>query len=126
MAKKSAISGEYLIQVEDSGSVVVYRIFDNVKASLREAAETKGFAYDEKWNTRQFGKNLCKEYGDGVSATVGNYVIRVKADGGIETYRTYDNTKAALREIADKTGFAYDDNWTTRQFGNKLVDALDK
>ena len=33
MAKKSAISGEYLIQVEDSGSVVVWRIFDNVKAT---------------------------------------------------------------------------------------------
>lgn len=126
MAMKSTISGEYLIQVEESGSIAVYRIFDNVKASLREAAETKGFAYDANWTTRQFGKNLCKEFGDGVSATVGNYVIRVKEDGGIETYRTYDNTKAALREIAEKIGFAYEADWTTRQFGSKLVDALNK
>lgn len=124
MAKKSAISGEYIIQVEDSGSVVVYRIFDNVKASLREAAEVKGFEYDTEWNTRQFGKKLCKEYGDGTSATIGDYVIRVKEDGGIETYRTYENTKGALREIAEKVGFAYDTEWNTRQFGNKLIDAL--
>ena len=46
MAKKSAISGEYIVQVEDSGSVVVFRIFDNVKASLREVAEAKAFEYD--------------------------------------------------------------------------------
>ena len=124
MAKKSAISGEYIIQVEDSGSVVVYRIFDNVKASLREAAAVKGFEYDTEWNTRQFGKKLCKEYGDGTSATIGDYVIRVQEDGGIETYRTYENTKGALREIAEKVGFAYDTEWNTRQFGNKLIDAL--
>ena len=124
MAKKSAISGEYIIQVEDSGSVVVYRIFDNVKASLREAAAVKGFEYDTEWNTRQFGKKLCKEYGDGTSATIGDYVIRVKEDGGIETYRTYENTKGALREIAEKVGFTYDTEWNTRQFGNKLIDAL--
>ena len=124
MAKKSAISGEYIIQVEDSGSVVVYRIFDNVKASLREAAKVKGFEYDTEWNTRQFGTKLCKEYGDGTSATIGDYVIRVKEDGGIETYRTYENTKGALREIAEKVGFAYDTEWNTRQFGNKLIDAL--
>lgn len=124
MAKKSAISGEYIVQVEDSGSVVVFRIFENVKASLREVAEAKGFEYDKEWTTRQFGKKLCKEYGDGTLATVGNYVIRVKEDGGIETYRTYDNVKGALREIAEKVGFAYDTEWNTRQFGSKLVDAL--
>ena len=124
MAKKSAISGEYIIQVEDDGSIVVFRIFDNVKASLREAAQLKEFAYDPEWNTRQFGKKLCKEFGDGSMATIGNYCIRVKEDGGIESYRTYDNTKAALREIAEKIGFSYDPEWNTRQFGSKLVDAL--
>ena len=44
MEKKSAISGEYLIQVEDSGSVIVCRIFDNVKASLREIAEKQALS----------------------------------------------------------------------------------
>ena len=62
MAKKSAISGEYIIQVEDSGSVVVFRIYDNVKASLREIAATTGFEYNPDWNVRQFGKKLCKEF----------------------------------------------------------------
>lgn len=124
MAKKSAISGEYIIQVEESGSIVVFRVYDNVKGSLREMAETKGFEYDNNWNTRQFGKKLCTEFGDGKMANIGDYVVRVKEDGGIETYRTYDNIKGALREVAEKIGFEYDANWTTRQFGNKLIDAL--
>lgn len=126
MAKKSAISGEYVISVEDSGSIVVYRIFDNVIASLREVAEVKGFEYDTKWNTRQFGSKLCKEFGDGKSAEIGNYFITVKADGGIETYRIYDNTIEALRTIAENIGFTADPNWNTRQFGSKLIDEINK
>jgi hypothetical protein len=75
---------------------------------------------------RQFGKKLCKEFGDGKSATVGGYVIQVRESGSIETYRNYDNTKAALREISEEIGFAYDPEWNTRQFGSKLVDELEK
>lgn len=122
MAAKSAISGEYIIQKEESGSIVVYRIFDNVKGSLREISELKGFEYDPKWNVRQFGRKLCNEYGDGKLAFVGDYVIRVLESGSIETYRTYDVTTQALREIADKIGFEYDKDWTVRQFGSKLID----
>lgn len=36
----------------------------------------------------------------------------------------FNNTKAALREIADQAGFAYEKAWTTQQFGSKLVDFL--
>lgn len=58
MAAKSAISGEYIIQKEDSGSIVVYRVYDNTKAALREISEKVGFEYDPKWNTQQFGSKL--------------------------------------------------------------------
>lgn len=126
MAKKSAISGEYIIQVEDSGSVVVFRIYDNVIGSLREVAAAKNFEYGSDWNTRRLGSTLCREFGDGKSATIGEYFIQVRDNGAIETYRTYDNTIAALREVAEKIGFAYDPEWTTRQLGNKLVDELEK
>ena len=125
MAAKSVISGEYIIQQEEGGNIVVYRIFDNVKASLREVAELKGFQYDPAWNVRQFGRKLCKEYGDGKLAFVGSYVIRVLESGSIETYRTYDVQKEALREIAAKVGFEYDPEWTTRQLGSKLIDFID-
>ena len=125
MAAKSVISGEYIIQQEEGGNIVVSRIFDNVKASLREVAELKGFQYDPEWNVRQFGRKLCKEYGDGKLAFVGNYVIRVLESGSIETYRTYDVQKEALREIAEKVGFEYDPEWTTRQLGSKLIDFID-
>jgi len=58
MAKKSAICGEHIITVEDSGTVNVYRISDNTKDSLREIAKTIGFEYDETWNTRTLGSKL--------------------------------------------------------------------
>ncbi len=122
MAAKSAISGEYIIQKEDSGSIVVYRIYDNTKGALREIAEEKNFQYDTNWTTRQFGNKICKEFGDGKQAVVGCYNVRVQDSGSIEVFRTYENTKAALREIAGNVGFEFDTNWTTQQLGSKLID----
>lgn len=121
---KSAISGEYVIQQKEDGGIEVYRIFDNVKGSLREASETVGFEYEEKWNTRTFGSKLCKEFGNGKEAQVGNFFIKVLESGSIETYRSYDNTKGTLREIADSVGFDVDPKWTTRQLGSKLIDEI--
>ena len=56
--KKSAISGEYMLGVLESGAIEVYRVYDNVKGALREVAEKEGFEYDPEWNTRQFGSKL--------------------------------------------------------------------
>ena len=58
MEKKSAITGEYVVTVLESGSIEVYRIYDNVKGALREISEKEGFEYDPKRNTRQFGSKL--------------------------------------------------------------------
>ena len=58
MEKKSAISGEYIVTVEDSGSITVHRIYDNTIGALREIAEKVGFEYNPDWNTRQFGSKL--------------------------------------------------------------------
>lgn len=124
MAKKSAISGEYIITIEDSGSVRVCKIYDNVKESLREAAEAKGFEYDPAWTTRQFGAKLVKEYGDGTMAEIGEYTIVKRDNGSIETYRTYANTMGALREIATEVGFEINDKSNTRQNGSKLIDFI--
>ena len=122
--KKSAISGEYMLGVLESGTVLSYRVYDNVKGALREVAESKGFAYDTNWTTRQLGSKICKEFGDGKSATIGEYVINVLESGSIEAYRVYDNVKGSLREVAEKLGFEVDPEWTTRQLGNKLIDFI--
>ncbi len=124
MAKKSAISGEYIITVEDTGTIRVCKIYDNVKGSLRECAEAKGFEYDPNWTTRQFGSKLIKEYGDGTQAEIGEYTVVKRDSGTIETYRTYANTKGALREIAASVGFEINENSNTRQNGSKLVDFI--
>ncbi len=124
MAKKSAISGEYIITVEDSGTVRVCKIHDNVKGALRECADAQGFEYDSNWTTRQFGSKLIKEYGDGNMAEIGEYTVVKRDSGSIETYRTYANTLGALREIAAKVGFEINEKSNTRQNGSKLVDFI--
>ena len=58
MAKKSVIAGEYILSVLESGSIEVYRVYDNVKGALREVAEKEGFEYDANWTTRQVGSKL--------------------------------------------------------------------
>lgn len=126
-AKKSAISGEYIITVKANNSVEVFRIYDNVRGSLREAAEAAGLKYDPDWNTRRFGLMLVKAYGQGTNqATIGEYTVTLRPSGAIETYRIYSNTKGALREIAEEIGFNYDKSWNTQQFGSKLVDYINE
>lgn len=55
MVKKSAISGEYIITIEDNNSVRVCRIYDNVIGSLWEICEKEGMEIDPKWNTQSWG-----------------------------------------------------------------------
>lgn len=124
MAKKSAISGEYIITVEDSGTVRVCKIYDNVMGSLREIAESKGFAIDPKWNTQETGRRIVNEFGDGKMAEIGEYVVTRRDSGKIETYRTYANTLGALRDIAAQIGFEINEKSNTRQNGSKLVDFI--
>lgn len=50
-----------------------------------------------------------------------NFVIKQADNNSIAVFKEYDNTKESLRTIAKELGFEYDPNWTTRQFGSKLV-----
>ena len=47
-----------MIGVLENGSIEVYRIYDNVKGSLREVAEKEGFQFDPEWTTQQLGSKL--------------------------------------------------------------------
>lgn len=58
------------------------------------------------------------------TATSGEYIVSILDSGSVEVHRIYDNTKGALREIAEKEGFEYSSEWTTRQLGAKLIDYL--
>ena len=128
MAKKSAQSGEFMILVEDEGNIVVLQDFSNTIGAMREIAEKHEIVYDPKWTTRQFGNAIFKEYGGNEGydnlAILGEYTVQRFETGSFKVLRKYDNTKGALREIAEANGFEYDKNWTTRQFGNKLVDFI--
>lgn len=58
-------------------------------------------------------------------ATTEEYIVVRYEDDTISVYNRYGNTKGALREIAEAQSFEYDPTWTTRQFGKKLIDAVD-
>lgn len=60
------------------------------------------------------------------SATIGEYVIQQQEDGKIVAYKFYDNVKGALREISEEIDFDYDPEWTTRQFGSKIIDYINE
>lgn len=124
MAKKSAISGEYIITVEDTGSIRVCKIFDNVIGSLRECAEAIKFNYDAKWDTQQFGKKLVDAYGDGYMASIGEYTVTRSSNGHIDTYQVFGNTLRALREIGAGINFPIQQSWNTRQYGSKMIDFI--
>lgn len=67
------------------------------------------------------------------SAETKDYLITQGNDGSITVYRKNgdeweesDNAKGALRELAAQVSFDYDKSWTTRQFGAKLIDFVNK
>ncbi|MBO8459978.1 MAG: leucine-rich repeat protein [Bacteroidetes bacterium] len=67
------------------------------------------------------------------SAETKDYLITQGNDGSIMVYRKNgneweesDNAKGALRELAAQVSFDYDKSWTTRQFGAKLIDFVNK
>ena len=124
--KKIARAGNYILLQEDSGTIAVFRDYDNVKGALREAAESNGLAYDNNWTTRQFGTKLCKELGNGKMAKVGEYFIMIQDSGSIGVLKHYANTLGALREIAKAIRFTIDPKWNTRTAGSKLIDAINK
>ncbi len=130
--KQKAVFGEYTIVEHDSGSIEVYKVYDNVKGALRELADLIGFEFDAGWTTRQFGSKIIKAIEDGQFAslegaaakTFAEYLVTKNNAGSIEVLKTYGNTKGALREVAEANNFEFDANWTTRQFGSKLIKQL--
>ena len=126
MAKKSVIAGEYIIDIEENGHVDVLRIFSNAYATMTRIAKSKNFFIDPKWNTRQLGNHLIKEFGDGKIAKFDDIIIKRLPNDSIEVFQETNTgeTKDTLREIAKKIGFEYDANWNTQTLGAKVTQYL--
>lgn len=59
--KKTAIYGEYVINIASDGSIEVLKkgtVCDNSKATLRDIATLVGFEVEDKWTTRQLVTKL--------------------------------------------------------------------
>ncbi|MCD8289951.1 MAG: hypothetical protein LUC91_00430 [Prevotella sp.] len=56
--ESGAIIEDYYIEADENGTVNIYKKKSNTKEGLREISKDINFEYNEKWNTRQFGRNL--------------------------------------------------------------------
>lgn len=118
MATKSATTGNWQIDVLEDGKVEVtqYGVFvKNVKDALREISEEVGFAYEENWNTRQFGKKLVDFLLSGNDGTSKNDdeedsldAVYERYNATIEEYKNVCNT-----DILRITQRLTDDTWAT-------------
>lgn len=118
MATKSATTGNWQIDVLEDGKVEVtqYGVFvKNVKDALRAISEEVGFAYEENWNTRQFGKKLVDFLLSGNDGTSKNDdeedsldAVYERYNATIEEYKNVCNT-----DILRITQRLTDDTWAT-------------
>ena len=86
------------------------------------AAKAESKARSETKATTKPAAKVEGDYKD--SASSGEFFVGIKEDKKVVVTKAgevCDNTKAALREIAEKTGFKFESDWTTQQFGKKLV-----
>lgn len=66
------------------------------------------------------------------SATYGDFIINQLDSNSIVIVRlsnsdeTFPSTKKGLEEISKIVGFAYDQSWTTRQLGTKLINYINE
>ncbi len=124
MAKKSEIIGEYIITIDDNNSVSVSRIYKSTKKALTDIWEGNGKGeVPSNWTTQDLGRRILNELcGGAKEATIGEYTIEREANNRINLIRTYKVTKDGLRDCAESIGFPYEKEWTTQQFGRKLID----
>ena len=126
MAKKGneEIIGEFIIGIDDHGSISVNRIYKSTMKALKEIWEgnDKGEA-PKDWNTQDLGRHITNELCGGIkNTTIGEYAIEREDNQRINVIRRYSVAKEGLRDCADSISFQYDNDWTTRQFGQKLID----
>lgn len=124
MARKVAFADGFSVTVGDSGSVRVGRLCDDAEGPLREIAASQNMAAATDDDASLLGKKIVDDLGDGGQAEIGAYTVVRDDEGGIRVYRVCDNTKEALRTLSAEVGFGFDNGWTTRQFGSKLMSFL--
>ncbi len=124
--KMSARLQNFEVSILENGSVEVYVADGGNKPLLRDLAEQAGFRLQENWNTRQCGKYLVEFVNPSAKeAVIGNFLVSVKEDGGIDITVANGKTKHVLRQLAETVGFEYQEDWNTRQFGKFLIDLLE-
>lgn len=140
MARKSCIAGEYIIEQLDNGSISIYRVYENTKAGLREAAKHVGFKFNTEWTTRQLGSKLIdyvNEHKGGAAAAPAfcidaNATCRELMDKFREEFGAVLRVKNGNRLVPEEEVLAnvgvqsadieYNDDFTVDDFQKKVKD----
>lgn len=126
MAKKSAISGEFTVTINDNNSVSVDKIYNSTMAALKEVAAANGFEVSPNWNTQDLGRKLLAQFCNGAkTGTIGEYQIEREPNQRINVIRKFSNTMEGLRQCADSIDFPYEKDWNTQYFGSVLVNYIE-
>ena len=91
---------------------------DIIAATMELSAVTNLKAFDS-----------APKKGRSKSITYGAWKLVRTEDKRVDVYKNgvlCAKSKPALRELAEEIGFEYNPDWTTRQFGNKVLEALTK
>ena len=99
---KTAQYGDYTISIEDSGAVKVTLNGSECKntiAALRDIAKDVNFTLDDKWNTRQAGKNLIDYLKENIRLEILSIMKLIASDIRKETSNevfTYNQQRAMI------------------------------
>lgn len=92
-----------------------------IRKALKDAGESVPMTASAEDLITLIGKKFSKQTGIYNNAVVGDWMVDYR-----DLFKKVDNTKEALRVIAETLKMPVDSTWNTQTFGKKVVEALKK
>lgn len=115
------------LKLADGSEIAVCQIWTSASlANLVEVAKKYGIKAEvnKEVEIGKFGYNIIKMNMSEFSATINDFIITIDSDKSVAVNRTFDNTKAILREIAAANDVKVPENSTTQSLGRLLLKEL--
>ena len=115
------------LKLADGSEIAVCQIWTSASlANLVEVAKKYGIKAEvnKEVEIGKFGYNIIKMNMSEFSATINDFIITIDPDKSVAVNRTFDNTKAILREIAAANDVKVPENSTTQSLGRLLLKEL--
>ncbi len=125
IVEESVVIGNYVVIVEEWGSISIFELCTDTKEALIDCAENIHYRRPENASDRDVALAMLRVYSGSKtreSFPVGDYYIDCREDD-VKVYERVGNrsTKATMAKINDFYPFGFDAKKTTRQNGKNLV-----